>query len=594
MGEMNEKRHMTAISAFFDRADYMGGKVCALVKSSGRYKGVSWSEMKSRVLALAAGLSGLGIEKGDRVAIMVTTRIEWTIADLAIMALGAISVPVYCALPPDRIAHILADSRPKAAIVEDDAVVELFERARAVGKIAEEMLIIGLRDGTGSHSIEALEKAAGGASMDAAEFEQRGLGPDDPATYVYTSGTTGRLKGVVITHGMIMAEVRSAGLAFRFTPRHVGLLALPLAHVLGRMIQFYHMVHGPVLAYAESLEMLAQNYLEARPHFVCGVPRMLEKIQERVMEHLDRSGPLARRAAAWALKVGGDFIDIKKQSRVISASLRIKYALADTLVFRRLRARLGGRLFCFVSGGAKLSEETTRFFHAAGIKVLEGYGLTETFAAVTVNVQDDYKFGTVGKPLADVSLKLAQDGEILLKGPMVFREYLNLPAETLAAFDSEGYFRTGDLGEYSRDGFLRLTGRKKEMIVTAGGKNVAPQMIEEVLASSPLVKNAMVVGDGRKFIVALIAINEEEVGKRLGRAPGERQGLAWDPMTRALIDEHIKGCNRKLARYETIKRFAITDQVFSVSGGELTPTLKVRRDFVADKYRDALEELYRD
>jgi len=583
----------SAVAAFLETSKRLGGCTAALTKSGGRWRAHSWTELRSRVLRCAAGLARLGLGKDDRVALMVTTRLEWTIADLAVMAVGAISVPVYCALTTDRIAHILKDSGPTMAIVEDARVAGLFEEARRLAGIEQGLTLIGVEQGAETVSLADVEASAEDGEAESMEAVASAINPDDAATYVYTSGTTGALKAVVITHGMIMAEVMAAGEVFRFTPAQVGLLALPLAHVLGRMIQFYHMVHGPTVAYAESLDRLAQNYLEVRPHFVCGVPRMLEKIYERIWDYLGRSSQRTRRMAHWALKVGRDHSHLVQQGRYVPLKLRVDNFLADLIVFRRLRRRLGGKLRYFVCGGSQLAEDVTRLFHAAGIKVLEGYGLTETFAAVTANRPWEYRFGTVGKPLPGVGLKLAQDGEILLKGPMVFKEYLGLPKETREAFDGEGWFRTGDIGRYSRDGFLRITGRKKEMIVTAGGKNVAPQMIEQLIGSSPLIASSMVYGDGRKYLTALIAVDRGRVGEELGVGSMGLGEPASDPRVRELVDAHVRRCNRRLAQYETIKRFAIVNEEFSVSGGELTPTLKIRRDFVAEKYSELLDSLYR-
>jgi long-chain acyl-CoA synthetase len=286
-----------------------------------------------------------------------------------------------------------------------------------------------------------------------------------------------------------------------------------------------------------------------------------------------------------------------QKKRPVPLDMKVKFALANLLLFRKLRGRLGGRLGLFVCGGARLPEEVTRFFHAVGITVLEGYGLTETFAAVTVNRCDDYHFGTVGKPLPGVAVKIASDGEILIKGPNVFTEYLGRPEETAQAFDAEGWFKSGDIGEYSRDGFLRITGRKKEMIVTAGGKNIAPQMIEDVMLSSPLISHFMVHGEGRKFLTALVTLNDSEARDYLrscGSEVGDGERLAENPAIRKAVEAHIEEKNSKLSKFETIKRFAIIEGDFTVEGGELTPTLKVRRDFTGRKYRESLDALYRD
>ncbi|MFA4874487.1 MAG: long-chain fatty acid--CoA ligase [bacterium] len=584
------------IAQFLKTSELRGQKTCAMVKREGRWINVTWDEVARRVLTKAAALRQMGLKKGDRVALLVHTSLEWTIADCAIMAAGGISVPIYCSLTVDRIAHVLRDSAPIIAIVEDQRVARLFEEARQFDGIRE-MLLIGVTAGAAPYNFNELGENADPEEVSSIRREIELLAPEDAATYVYTSGTTGELKGVVITHRMIAAEIDAARQVFDFTPDEVGLVCLPLAHVLGRLMQFYQLVQGSVSAYAESFEKLAENYMEVRPHFVCGVPRMLEKIHEKADEHVAGLSPRARRLAEWALEVGRECSQLDQKRRRIPFHLAIKRILADFLFFRKLRGRLGGRLHTFICGGAKLPLETARFLHSAGMLVLEGYGLTETFAAVTVNRRDDYHFGTVGKPLPGVALKLAADGEILVKGPTVFREYLHRPDESIASFDSEGWFRTGDLGEYSRDGFLRIAGRKKDIIVTAGGKNIAPQMIESTMLASSFISNFMVYGDGQKYLTALVTLKRGEVLRFLrckGLSVSEVDRLSEHPEVRTLIAAHIEDRNRSLARYETIKRFAILETDFSVATGELTPTLKIRREFTSAKYREVLESLYHD
>lgn len=584
------------ISIFFETAQKRKEKTCAITKRSGQWVEKSWSDVAKSVLEKASCLAKLGICKGDRVAILANTSLEWTIADCAILATGGITVPIYCSLPPERIAYILKDSLPKLAIVENKKIAELFSEAANLAGLSS-ITIICIEEAAGLNSFSEIGKDA--SQSDIAQIKKgiKQISPEDPATYVYTSGTTGELKGVVITHGMITAEIRACQKVFGFEPDEVGLACLPLAHVLGRMMQFYQLAQGTIIAYAESIEKLAENYMEARPHYACVVPRMLEKIHERAEEVLRRSSFLSQKIAKMAIAVGREHSSYLQKHRKVPLPLAMKYWLAEILVFRRLRARLGGRIHSFICGGARLAMETIRFLHAAGIIVQEGYGLTETFAAVTVNRRDDYHFGTVGKPLPGVSIKLAADGEVLIKGPIVFREYLNKPDETKAAFDEEGWFRSGDLGEYSRDGFLRITGRKKDMIVTAGGKNIAPQMIEEIMCSSPFISNFMVYGDGRRFLIAIVTLNYKEVLQYLksnGHDVDETTKLSANPVVKKLIQAHIDGHNQKLARYETIKKFAILENDFSIAAGELTSTMKMRREFISEKYRDVFESLYRE
>lgn len=583
------------ISAFLDRAAELGDAPCAHYKKGGVWHCLSWSDLARKALSLAVALRRMGLSKGGRVAMMVNTSIEWTVADLAIMSAGGINVPIYCNYTADRVRTILKDSQPKIAIVQDSSVANLLREANEHNGAPTELAVIAVEEGAAPATFWQLLGGAQPDELKDMERFARSVTPDDAASYVYTSGTTGELKAVVVTHGMILAEIDAAGEVFGLGEDDVALVCLPLAHVLGRLAQLYPLLRGTQSAYAEGLDKLAENYVEVRPHYVCGVPRMLEKIHERVQAYLEGASPRVRRLAGWALRVGGERAALIQKHRPVPFDLALRCWIADLLVFRRLRARLGGRLRLFICGGARLSEDVTRFFHSVGITVLEGYGLTETFAAVTVNRADDYHFGTVGKPLPGVSMKVAPDGEILIKGGNVFREYLNRPEETAQAFDSEGWFRSGDLGEYSRDGFLRITGRKKDMIVTAGGKNIAPQRIEAIMEESPFISHFMVYGDGRKYLTALVTLNEPEVRRRIGGHGAEGGGdLASHPAVRELIERHVREKNERLSTFETIKRFAVIDGDFSVEGGELTPTLKMRRDFACQKYRDVLEALYRD
>lgn len=582
------------ISAIFETARLRGDSVCARFKRGDRWQAMSWGEFVSAIETTAAGLRSFGLRHRDRVAILGPSGIEWTIADLSVMAAGGIVVPIYSSLTAERIAPIIDDARPSFLFL--GAGPEAGRCREAIRVVGRALPVIALW-GEGR---DALTLASLGSHVSREERAEiagivAGLDASDTATIVYTSGTTGEQKGVVLTHGNILAEVRAAQQALDFRSDEVGLLCLPLAHVLGRLMQFYVLAQGCVAAYAEGIERLAENYVELSPHFLCGVPRMLEKIVELVQRRAERSPRIARRLFRWAIEVGRVRSDLVRKHRRVPWGLRASFALADRLVFRRIRAGLGGRLRCFICGGAPLSEEVAKFFHAAGILVLEGWGLTETFAAATVNRADDFHFGTVGKPLAEVELNLAPDGEVLVRGPTVFKEYWNMPGETRAAFEEGGWFKTGDLGEYSRDGFLRITGRKKEIIITSGGKNIAPQMIETMMAQSPYVSHFLACGDGRKYLAGLVTLNREAVGEELARRGiAAAEPLSKHPAVQALIWGEVEAQNRKLAPFETIKRIAILDREFTVESGELTPTLKIRRAFVVKKYGDVIEGLYRE
>lgn len=583
------------ISLFFKTARRRGDAVCARFKREGSWQEIRWVEMARAVANVAFALRSRGLRHGDRVAICAPTCLEWTIADCAILAAGGVSVPLYTSLTPDRIARILDDAAPSFLFIDDE---HLASRCREAMRIAgKELPLIALRgtsSGTATLSgLMAMDDVAGRKEIDRIVAE---LAAPDTATIVYTSGTMGEQKGVVLSHGNILAEILAAQRIFDFEEHEVGLHCLPLAHVLGRLLQFYILAQGCESAYAEGIDRLAENYIELSPHFLCGVPRMLEKVHEIVLCRVARSPWLTRALFRWAMQIGHERSRLIQKHRHIPWKLKLTWAMADRLVLRRIRAGLGGRLRCFICGGAALSEEIAKFFHAAGILVIEGWGLTETFAAATANRLDDYHFGTVGKPLPGVGLNLAADGEILVRGPTVFKEYWNMPAETREAFDVDGWFKTGDVGEYSRDGFLRITGRKKELIVTAGGKNIAPQMIESLMMRSPYINQILVCGEGRKFLTALVAPNVGAIVEYLserGQLVVEGEPLSKNPLVQQLIWESIEEQNRRLAPFETIKRIAILDAEFTVESGELTPTLKIRRAFTTEKYRDAIEALYK-
>lgn len=587
----------SVVAAFLENAQDLDDEVCIRYKTQGAWKRLSWYEVADQALSMAGALRRMGLKKGDAVATMVTTRYEWTIADLAIMAVGGINVPVYCTYTADRIATILSEAKPSLAVVEDAKIAALLKQAHDMSGCGGHMRLIGVEEGAAPVLVRELAKSSPPEEKKDIERFVQSLTHEDVASYMYTSGTGGELKAVVVTHGMILAEVRGVEAVFGFTKKDIELICLPLAHVLGRLAQLYPLLHGTQSAYAESIAKLAENYVEVRPHYICGVPRMLEKVHERVQEHIARSPARMRRLAGWALRIGMERTALEQKRRPVPLELRFWHFIADLFFFRRLRAKLGGRMKSFICGGAKLSEDVIRFFYAAGIPVQEGYGLTETFAAVTVNRRDDYHFGTVGKPVPGVSIKIAPDGEILVKGANVFRSYLERPDETAACFDAEGWLLTGDLGEYSRDGFLRITGRKKDMIVTAGGKNIAPQRIETLLGESPCISHAMVHGEGRKYLTALLTLDEGAVLKRLrskGIELGKGQRLSSHPEVETLVGAIVDEKNAELSRFETIKKFAILDGDFSVNGGELTPTLKVRREFVNAKYRAILDALYQE
>ena len=417
------------------------------------------------------------------------------------------------------------------------------------------------------------------------------------ATIVYTSGTTGQPKGVAISHGNLSSEIDALRKVFYFPPDQESLLFLPLAHILARGVQFFQLCTGFVQAYAESIDKLLDNLKEIRPHFMACVPRIFEKIHMKILSDVQTSNPLKKNLFHWALSVGTQVSRAKAQNRPISMILKAQYEMAKRLVFSKLHKKLGGRIWVFISGGAPLAEEVAEFFHAADILILEGYGLTETTAAINCNRPDHFRFGTVGAPMANIEEKIADDGEILVRGGHVFSGYYRNKEATAEAFTSDGFFKTGDIGEFDADGFLKITDRKKDLIVTAAGKNVAPQHVENILKNDSLISQVMVHGDRRKFLSALITLNPDEIKKlatQLKIPDSEYSSLTQHPKIYETVRKRVEEKNKQLPSYETIKRFAILDKDFTVEGGELTPTLKVKRKLLTDRYRRILDSFYKE
>ncbi|MDZ4224361.1 MAG: long-chain fatty acid--CoA ligase, partial [bacterium] len=419
--------------------------------------------------------------------------------------------------------------------------------------------------------------------------------PSDTATLIYTSGTTGTPKGSIITHRNILAEVEGLQGVFQFGPEKIGMMCLPLAHVIARAMQFYQLAQGCQGAYVQNLDMLPANLREIAPHFMAGVPRLFEKMHDKILGQVHQASGPVQKLFQWSLKVGSEMSMHIQRRLKISPALKLKWGVAHLLIFRKIRKGLGGNIDCFISGGAPLRKEIAQFFHSIGILVVEGYGLTETFAAVALNRLDDFRFGSVGKPLDGVRVKIAKDGEICVKGDIIFSGYWHLKKETEESFDTEGWFLTGDIGEFTKDGFLRITDRKRDIIKTSGGKMVAPQSIESLMQQSRYIQQFMVYGEGKKFLSALVTLNWEAVenyAKTNGIVLQDRENLSQDPKIIDLIQEEINQKNRNLSNFETIKKFVILPGDFTVETGELTPTMKLKRNLVFEKYRSQLDQLY--
>jgi len=565
---------------------------------SGAWRDVTAAGFRDEVVALAKGLVASGIGAGDRVALMSRTRYEWTLIDYAIWAAGAVSVPVYETSSAEQAEWILSDSGARACFAETAGLAELIGGLRERAPALEQVWQIEPRSAPGS--LDQLIRSGAGVGDDVIAERAAAAAAQDLATVIYTSGTTGRPKGCELTHANLLADVRNAFLgplsAIPAVPGASTLLFLPLAHVFARIIEVGCLEGGIVLGHCPDIraDALLPALASFRPTFILAVPRVFERVYNGAEQRAaaERRGTVFARAARVAVGY----------SRALDApggpglGLRLERALFDRLVYRKLRAAVGGRAAHAVSGGAALSERLLHFFRGAGITVLQGWGLTETAAAATVNRPDRNKIGTVGLPLPGVALRIDDDGEILVRGPNVFAGYWNNEAATKETFAEDGWLRTGDVGELDDEGFLTITGRKKEMIVTAGGKNVAPAVLEDRLRAGGLISQAMVVGDGRPYVAALITLDAEalEHWKKLHGKPADATiaSLREDPDLLAAVQAAVDEANKAVSRAESIRRFRILDGDFTQEAGQLSAKLGIRRSVLAKDFASDIEALY--
>jgi long-chain acyl-CoA synthetase len=589
---------------YWDRVSRSDDRPAQRVKAAGGWQTTTWRAMGAEVREVALGLIALGRQPGEAVGILSQSRAEWVRADFAILSIGGVTIPVYPTYPPETLAYIVRDSQTRTLFVEDqEQLAKALAAAPETSSLESVVVMQRLTDepdhprGLRVLDWESLRALGRERPPDEAFSARLGaVKATDIATIVYTSGTTGAPKGVVQTHGNHLAALDMIAEASGVREGDVHLLFLPLAHSFARMESFLGVRLGLTTAFAESIERLPENLREVAPDFLCSVPRVFEKVYARILSGVANGPPLKRRIFHWALGVGRRAGRLARDGRPLPAALRVQLALANRLVFGKLRAALGGRLRFCVSGGAPLAAEIAEFFHAAGILILEGYGLTETCPILASNHPDAFKFGTVGRPFRGVEVRIAEDGEILARGPNIAQGYYGKREETAAVFQPDGWFHTGDVGEIDRDGFLRITDRKKDLIKTSGGSYVAPQHIENLLKGDPFVSQALVEGDRRPYPVALITLNGEELAK-LARERGLGDKPAGELVRHAAVVDRVRrtvdGVNAHLASYAQVKRFTILPTDFTQDGGELTPTLKVKRRDVRTKYADVIESMYR-
>lgn len=570
-----------------------------LYKKEGRYMPISTEEFGQRVKFIGLGLKTLGVEPEDKLIILSENRPEWVMTDLANLCLGGISVPIYTSLVPEQIKYIIDDSDARIVVCSNQ---ELWKKIEEVKNDLNKVKHYISFEETAPEGVWSLEQIVErGKELDQknpALFEENAhkIKADDLASIIYTSGTTGVPKGVMLTHKNFISNIKACAAIIPFSRKDTVLSFLPLSHVLERMVNFTYLYKGCTIAFAESVETVAENLLEVRPHIMVSVPRVFEKIYSKVMDNVLASSFLKGKIFFWALKTGRRYGQRKLQKQPISTWLEKKKKLAHKLVFSKIVEKTGGRVRFFVSGGAPLSKDIAEFFYAMGLIILEGYGLTETSPVIAVNTLENLKLGTVGRPIPGVEVEIADDGEILARGPNVMKGYYKKEAETKEAFEG-GWFHTGDIGYLDEDGFLVITDRKKDIIVTAGGKNVAPQPIENLLKTNPYISNAVVVGDKRKFVSALIVPNFEKLEEYANFNNitfRDRKELISHQQILSFMQAEVERTTLNLSSYEKVKKIALLDREFEIEKGEITPTLKVKRNIIEKKYKELIDSLYQE
>jgi len=568
-----------------------------LHKKEGSYVPISTEEFVNRIKYFSLGLRELGLEEGDKMIILSESRPEWVISDFACLCLGGITVPIYTTLPSEQVKYIIDNSDAKIVIFSTDDQWEKLNAVRNELIKVKHYITFASQTPEGVLTFaQILEKGKKRAEEEPETFEKQALKvqPGDIASVIYTSGTTGIPKGVMLTHSNFVSNVNSVSSILDITEKDIALSFLPLSHVFERMATYAYLHNGCTIGYAESMDTVAENFLEVRPHFMASAPRVFEKIYSKVMDNVLSSSPLKRKIFFWALKVGKEYGKRKLLNQPMPRGLQFKRNLAHKLVFSKIIEKTGGRVRFFISGAAPLSKDIAEFFYAMGLTILEGYGLTETSPAISLNTFENMRFGSVGKPVPGVEVKIDEEGEILTKGPHIMKGYYKMEAETKDVMDGE-WFRTGDIGHIDDDGFLVITDRKKDIIVTAGGKNVAPQPIESLLKTNPYISTAMVIGDKRKFISALIVPNFEKIEEyaKVNSIPYEDiKGLVKKEEILNFMLAEVDKTTPNLASYEKIKKIGLMDRDFEIDKGEMTPTLKVKRNIVEGKYRDLIDSFY--
>jgi len=587
----------TLPSRFLNAVDNLPNPRAQLFRVAGRWESISSQEFLRRVAGLSTALVELGVKPGDRIGLFSANRPEWHTADFAITGAGGVTVPVYFNESPERMTYILKHCGAKVVFVVGSPQLQKLLACRPNLPELEQIIVAGAGIPGDCLRYETLIAGAGDPDISAYRIRASQVLPGQLSSLIYTSGTTGEPKGVMLTHTNFCSNVTDTCVQFEL--RHgvdIAVSFLPLAHVYGRMLDYVYLFNGITVAYVDEMERVAQALLELHPTVLAAVPRFFEKIYTRLMEQRSAAKGIKRVIFDWAMKVTEHSSPWRCGDKDVGIAVKLQWALADLLVFSKIRKGTGGKLRIVFSGGAPLSKELAEFFWAVGIPIFQGYGLTETSPVLSSNYPEN-RVGSSGKPIPNVELRIAEDGEILAKGPCVMHGYYKNAEATREVLSQDGWLRTGDMGYLDKDNFLFITDRKKDLLKTAGGKYVAPQPIENSLKTSPYLLNAMVIGDKRKFIVALLVPNVATVAARAaerGIKFASNAELVAHPWVQSLIGSEVKRLTANLAQYESIKRFALLPEDFSFANGSLTFTLKLKRRVVEQQYRDVIESLYAD
>ncbi len=585
---------------FFKTAENFPEKTALLFKKNGMINSITWQEFSDRAKTISSFLIRIGTAPGEPIIILSENRPEWMYADMGILSSAAATVPIYPTLTPAQIEYIIKETESRVCFLS--TVQQLEKIVQIKNRIPSLRFIITFEDI--SHSDPnftnlrtILNEKPSNEMMIAIANRIFSIKGDDPFSIIYTSGTTGEPKGVILTHKNILSNIESSINQLPVRDDDLFLSFLPLSHVFERTCTYYGSIYKcATVAFAEDIEHVPQNLMEFKPTVMCAVPRFFEKFYERIHAYLKEKGVFSRIIFNISISIADKIWRIKNSGKKIPLLLSLAGKVADTLVLKKIRLAFGGRIRFVISGGAPLPNKIAEFFLAAGIPIIEGYGLTETSPVVSVNPIDKIKIGSVGKPIPGVEVKIAEDGEIIVRGPNLMKGYFKKPEATMEAI-RDGWFHTGDIGYIDHEGYLYITDRKKELLVTSGGKKVAPRAIESMLMESPFIQTAMLIGDGRKFISALIIPNFK-ILERYARDNNIRfqniKEIINDQKVRDLYSTIVEDVNKNLARYEKIKKFALLENEFSVESGELTPTMKIRKSFVEKNYKDIIEELYRE